>query len=149
MFQCVRASRPPFLRSDTEWAVLGKPWRNAKRMYEIRFIGGTESKCLNERFKPRSGFAGNTGCWAPIVIRLGCLLFCFVWILFLDFTNVFSNQTKSSLGQGENVGSKTVLFLPRPPIPSHPIFFLNAPPPPQWKVKMVAVWGCFPSCYSV
>lgn len=58
-----------------------------------------------------------------IVIRLGRPLFCFVWMLFLDLTNMLSNQTKSSLGQGENLGSKTVLFLI-----FHPILFLTGYP---------------------
>lgn len=72
-------------------------------------------------------------CWTPIVIRLGCLLFCFVWILFLDLTNVFSNQTKSSLGQGEKVGSNTVLFLPPHPIPSPSLMGTSPPPPVESK----------------
>lgn len=43
MSQCVRVSRPPFLRSDVERAVLGKPWRNAKeKVLQDTFRGGTE-----------------------------------------------------------------------------------------------------------
>lgn len=96
-------------------------------------LGIRESECLNARFKPRSGFAGITVCWAPIVIRLGCLLFCFVWILFLDLTNVFSNQTKSSLGQGgETVVQRLCYSYPPLLIPS-PSLVVIPPTPMQSK----------------
>lgn len=69
---------------------------------------------------------GTAMCWAPIVIRLGRLLFLLVLILFFDPANVFSSQTKSSPGQGENVGSKTMLFFF--PFSSHLILFLSGHP---------------------
>lgn len=82
-------------------------------------LGGyQESRCLNERFKPCS--AGTTVCWAPIVIRLGRLLFCL--FLFLDLTNMFSNQTKSSQDKGKMLVQGPCYFSsPSHPIPSHPL----------------------------
>lgn len=101
------------------WGKLGEMQRGCVR--HVLLGARRESKCLNARFKPCSGFAGTTMCWAPIVISLGCLLFCFVWILFLDLTNVFSNQTKSSLGQGGKHWFKDCVIPTPPPIPSPPL----------------------------
>lgn len=143
MFQCVGTSRPPFLRSDTySGPFWGKPWRNAEeKAYETCFVTIPGEQMLEWKVHPCS--AGTTTCWAPIVIRLGCLLFCFVWLLFFDLTNMFSKQTKSSLGQGETLLKDRVLFLLHP-IPFHPLPCWALPSPPlfpPWKVKMVAGWG--------
>lgn len=99
-------------------------------------------------------FAGTTICWAPIVIRLGCLLFCFVWLLFFDLTNMFSNQTKSSLGQGETLLQRPCSFSsPSHPIPSSSLLGTpSAPtiPPMESKDAGWLGWGeCSPSCCLV
>lgn len=51
MFQCVRASHPPFLRSDTESAVLGETLEQCKRLCETCFIGGTRERMLERKIQ--------------------------------------------------------------------------------------------------
>lgn len=88
---------------------------------------------------------GTAVCGVSIVIRLGPN--SFVLILFCDLTNALNNQTKSSLGRGDNGWLEDYIIFQ--PTPSYWIVFLPGTLSPLGGKDGGHPWGVSPSFCEV
>lgn len=131
----------------------GPGFRNPRRHAKERRCGRPVllakqvSRCLHTGSKPCSAWH----CLVPGAYcnQVGTLLFCFDSFL-RPYKRVFSNQTKSSLGQGGNgwlvgIGWQTIFQ----PTSSHPVTFLPGTPLSVGGKDDGGPWGISPSFCEV